>query len=417
MNKFLTWFASTLLLFSIASCGESTTTPIEDSTLAEYVGGEDWDDEWPDIWADENLPDQEESEYLCPICGLSLDSESHAEHTCFDNENRNTYVFEGTHPFVKLDSGVSGSLNKLSDSRGTYLGNWSCNAGAGVTYEVSVEEDTIACLGLTMTKHGKEDINPLVGMKLLVNNDRILRKCVLHKANNGQEWSEFGTSYVGCIALWKGSNIISFHVESKEIMSYDFQSITLISPKKVTLENYSGVEVHECTSKDPVTGKCKDYDCNHYECLDKDETGWNAFSIHGNDKTIHQNKSGTDLWNENEDCIGNVAAVGDIIIFAFNATEDGYGRLSLEHSTCGECILANVFDLYFNGELIDTGAKTSMSAHDWFNYEFDKVAYVKVKSGFNQFKMVHKDSFGFNIRSLEVALEKGSLESAQATLD
>jgi|GEM_PF-3061792 len=410
-----------LIPLLLASCGKSpSSSSVNPSgTLPEYVGGEDWDDDWNDPWAQESVPTESTCKALCPVCGKCLNPDC-AEHTekCYDLNGRTKQVFDAIDDRVTKKGGAMGALSVNQDDTNGYIGNFSLNIGAVLTFAIQSPAATVACLGVRVSRRASETILPFSAMSVTVNGESFVSRGPLKASSTGSDWFEFGDAYGGCVSLTEGTNVFEF-TPAEGVTSFNFKDLFLISSETLTLANASPEETHVCEKKN-ADGKCIDYDCNKYACLDKDETGWTEIKLEAKDERLAAIREDgvTSMYNAKEDTIGEVNNhVGQKNAFAFEATEDGYARISLEHNGCGLVKFTDLFHLFSNGETFETEGRTGGEPQDWFTYYTSKVGYVKVKKGTNTFQFNHDISpAGFNIKSITLCYQKGSCEFVSATV-
>ena len=413
-------FRLLLLPLFLASCSTSSDiSSTGDVTLPEYVGGEDWDDPWADPWAQESVPTEATCKAICPICGKCLDPDC-TEHTekCYDLNGRTKYVFHAVDDNVSKGSGSMGSMTIVADETNGYVGNFSLNIGSSLTFTIHSPVATVACLGIDISRKASEDILPFSLMNTTFNGESFVSRGPLKSSSTGSDWIDFGTAYGGCVNLVEGNNTFVFS-PMEGVTSFNFKDMFLISSAELSLQNASEATKHVCTSKN-AEGKCTDYDCNEYECLDKDETGWTEIKLAASDSRLKALREDgvTSMYNAKEDTIGEVNNhVGQKIAFAFSASEACYARISIEHNACGTVKFKNQFHMFFNGAAFPTEGRTGGEPQDWFTYYTSTVGYVKVQQGTNTFQFNHDIvTAGMNIKSITLCYQKGTCDFVEATI-
>lgn len=405
-----------LLLFGTAGCGGNPSdsgTPGGNGTIVE--------NEWEGDWDGGNLKVEEEEGVVhlctqqCDVCHGCLDLTCEDEvcaKKCPDEEGREKYVFSGVDSKVTKEGGVSVS--------GDYLGNINQNPNVKITYNIKAEQETVVCLGATISEMG-EDNTVTAETPITINGEPFVSRGYLRGGQTN--WTEFKTVWLGCVTLKEGVNVIVITNPHSDGQQYNFKDLTFLSPEVLTL--VSADEAHVCESKDEE-GKCTDYTCNEYACLDKAEPGWQELVIEGGDEKVL--KYGYDyydeeisLWNANENCIGNLTndfAYGQTVIFSFEATEKTTVRLTLNMSTTfAGSRFADMFEMTIDGTPIETGGRSGVaeSGGGWGVYVDGTVAYIEIEAGTHTFMLVHKDTkVGDNIRQLTISYAEGTITAVQA---
>lgn len=378
------------------------------------------DDEWHGNWErpdhrDDDNPTIHVCQNACTVCGKCLtDCEEEAcKEKCFDAHGRTEYIFSAIDDRVDKKGGVW--------VEGDHLGNINVNSNAEVIYYVKAEEDATVCLGATVSRM-YEDRYFSAGTPLYVNGELYFSRGMLK--GGATVWTDYCTMWLGCVNLIKGVNVIRF-VGTGRDDAYNFKDFTFLSDVQLKLVTADGD--HECTSKD-ANGKCTDYTCNAYACLDKNEDGWNTTEFGaGDDKILKYGTRGgkeQSLWNAAENCIGYMGE-GDksgwsnqTIILAFEASQDMVVRISMNTSTAmsAGATFGNMYTFTFNGEEITTGAKVNMVENGgWMTYTESKVMYLQAKAGKNTLMIVHKPvSMGDNVKKFVIAAQSGDITLAYA---
>ena len=421
-NSFLALVS--ILLLGLGSCGTASIADNPSSSssgeLSEYVGGEDWDSSWDDPWGSESVPSEGGAcDCICSVCGKCLDPDC-TEHTekCYDLNGRTKQDFYAIDDKVSRIGGSMGDVSVVSDADGGYVGNFSLNIGANISYSITSPKANRACIGINVSKKGSEDIHPFSLLTCKVNGAEFFSRGILHKAVSGSDWFEFGDSYGGCVDLKAGKNTFTF-TPNEDVTSFNFRDMFLISSETLTLDAYDEGSSHTCTSQN-ADGKCTDYDCNLLPCLDKDETGWTEKKLKaGDSKLVALREDGTtNMYNPVEDVIGEVNNyTGQKIAFSFSSTDDCYARVSLEHSGCGIVTFASMFHMFINGMAFITEGRTGGEPQDWFTYYTSTVGYIHLQKGDNTFQFNHDIiTSGFNIKSIILCYQSGACDFIQAAL-
>ncbi len=380
------------------------------------------DEPWLGNWERPDMPSEPEEElhfceHACYECGKCLvDCEDEVcKEKCYELGNRQQYVFNATDRRVEKLGGVN--------IEGDHIGNINQNPNVQIIYHIQSEKETTVCIGATISEMN-ESHYVTSDTPIFINDTPFYSRGYL-KAG-GTTWTNFFTVWLGCVQLQAGENVIKLTNPHADGQQYNFKDFTFLSPSELSW--YDASNMHPCESQN-AEGKCTNYDCNEWNCLDKDETGWNSLTIQGGDEKVlkyYYDASGQEktLWNEGEQCIGNIAnslitkIYKQTIIWAFEASEETYVRLTLNTSTTsGGTPFEDVFDMTMNGEAIHTkGALATVeSGAGWMTYVDSKVAYVKVQPGVSTFMLVHKDTnAGDNIKHLNISYQKGTITAAQA---
>lgn len=412
-NKFLKIMMLSLLSLGVIGCSENVP-----STSSIPDGDEPWSGNWerPDM---PDVPDVEIHlcEHACYECGKCLDdcTDEVCKEKCYEEGARTKYVFNATDQRVSKKGGVN--------IEGDHIGNINHNPNVEITFNIKSETETTVCLGATISEMN-ENHYITSDTPIFINGEQFYSRGYL-KAG-GTIWTNFFTTWLGCVTLKEGNNVIKLTNPHSDGQQYNFKDFTFLSPVK--LDWYDEHADHQCSSKNSE-GKCTDYDCNEWNCLDKEETRWQKLIIDGGDEKVlkyYIDSQGREksLWIEGEKCIGNIAnsfitnVYKQTIIWSFEATEETYVKLSLNTSTtCGGTPFNEVFDMTINDTNITTkGCLSSVeSGAGWTTYVDSTVAYVKAKPGINTFMLVHKDTnAGDNLKYLTLSYEKGTLSAAQA---
>lgn len=380
------------------------------------------DEPWLGNWERPDMPDTpiEEThicEHACYTCGKCLDPGCDDEvcaDKCYEAHGRTQYTFNATDRNVERKGGVN--------IEGDHVGNINQNPNVEIIYHITAASETTVCLGATISEMG-EDNYVTSDTPIFINGKQFYSRGYLRAGSTN--WSTFYTVWLGCVTLQEGDNEIKLTNPHADGQQYNFKDFTFLSSAELT---WTASEQHVCTHKNEA-GKCTDYTCNEYACLDKDETGWKQLTIEGGDDKVlkyYIDGSGAEksLWNANEQCIGAIAnslftgIYNQTIIFSFEATEETYVRLSLNMSTTsGGTDFADMFDMTMNGTPIVTGGRSgvSESGGGWAVWADGTVAYVKVQPGKNTFMLVHKaTNAGDNIKYLTLSYASGTLTAAQA---
>ena len=377
---------------------------------------------WIGNWERPDMPSEPEEElhlceHACYECGKCLvDCEDEVcKEKCYELGNRQQYVFNATDRQVEKLGGVN--------IEGDHIGNINHNPNAQIIYHIEAPSDVTVCIGATISEMN-ENHYITSDTPIFINDEPFYSRGYL-KAG-GTIWTTFYTAWLGCVQLKQGENVIKLTNPHSDGQQYNFKDFTFLSP--VELSWYNEKEKHPCETHN-AEGKCINYDCNEWNCLDKDETGWNSLTIQGGDEKVLKyfyDQSGNEksLWIEAEQCIGQIAnslitkIYKQTIIWSFEATEETYVGLTLNTSTTsGGTPFMDVFDMTMNGEAIQTKGclGTVDSGAGWGTYVDSKVGYVKVQPGKNTFMLVHKDTnAGDNIKYLTISYQKGTLTAAQA---
>ncbi len=249
---------------------------------------------------------------------------------------------------------------------------------------------------------------------------------------SGGGWTTYAESIVAFVHVKEGVN--TFKMVHKRVNAGDnIRSLKLTFPKGTftTVQAETDVKIHTCGHKN-AAGKCTDYTCNEYGCLDKEMTGWQSYTIDGGDDNVlkyYFDGEGNEhsLWNPSENTIGYLAngSMFDVhdqtVIWSFEATgvgEDTWVCLSISTGTYfGGASFADMYDFTFNGEAVTTGAVSgSVDGGGWLVFAEVPLIFVKVKEGVNTFKMMHTSvDAGDNIGSLKLTFPKGTFKAVQAT--
>lgn len=423
-------FLSLFSVVSITSCSPeaSSSGPIAD---------EEWHGNWE---GSEDIEDDPEIEIVCkqkcPICGKCLDPDCTIDtEKCYELGNRTKYEFLGADKRVKLTAGSKGPMNHVAS--GGYVDNFNNNEGAEIEYSIIAEEATTACMGATISMMPLA-MSLTTTCELYINDEQILSNSQV-KANlnwpyipgtntipSPNEWYNFTEYFIGCVNLKAGENTIRIVNPNRGAYQFNFKSIEFLSEVPLEMGNASGYVEHVCEHPNE-DGLCTDYDCNELVCMNKDESDWTHEKLTlaaKDDCVLKFDDSNDNIYNSapGEECIGFLDTYNShqTIIWSFNATEETYVRLSLEHSggRGHGSPYSDTWDLYFNGSSFKTGAlaKCNDDANMWNYgmYGHSTIAYVKAVPGKNTFKMIHKTDTGYNIRSLDVYNQKGELTIAQA---
>lgn len=417
MRKFTTAVALLLSLafVSFAGCAEK---PENDLSTPEppVTGEEPWQGNWerPDFVPDDPVDVVHLCESACYTCGKCLSdcTDPECAEKCYEPGDRQQYTFAGVDSHVEKRGGVSVNAD--------FLGNINLNATAEVTYHITAAEETTVCFGATISE--MTDTNYVTSdTPITINGEEFVSRG--HLDGGTTTWSTFYTVWLGCAVLQKGDNEIILRSQSSNT-SYNFKDFTFLSPVELT---WTEVEVHECTSKNEA-GKCTDYTCNELACLDKDETGWKTMAVDcSSEKVLKYYIDGEgqehSLWSEKEQLIGNIAnsiatgVYGQTVIFAVEATEETYLRISFNMSTThGGTEYDEMFEITVNGEPVKTGGVSgTASPSGWAVFAETTVCYVKLSAGVNTIMFVHKDTnAGDNIKNINLAYQSGEITLVQA---
>lgn len=382
------------------------------------------DEEWQGNWERPDMPDIPEEpdihvcNHACFVCGYCLDptcEEEACKIKCYEHDAegraRAEMVLNGTDERVNREGGVF--------IEGTHIGGVSQNANMKITWRVIAPEDVVVCLGATVSE--MTESNFVTGATpITVNGEPFYSRAEVPAGSTS--WTNFVTSWLGCVTLKEGVNDIVI-TNPNSSGAYNIQDIRFMTPVELEWSDALG---REPCSHQNEQGYCTDYDSNNFYCLKKDVTGWQKLNIWGgDDKVLKYNAGGGSLWNdaENEQCIGYIdgANTQQTVIWSFEATEETYVQLSLETSVNrGGAAFADLWELTFNGQPLATDGYTEVyegdtSAGVYATYTFSTVAYVKAQPGLNTFMMVHKNTtMGYNIRSLDLTYQNGTLAAAQA---
>ena len=419
--KFIKALSIVLPLSFVCSCNysqeSSEDTPSEDGDSVSY---NDWDS---NEWYNDEDPRGGKSDgggqivdekgYVCPICGHYFDETIEGEKHCGDVDGRSVYEFEAYDSKVMKTTGSFGAMSDVNDEHGHYIGNFSQNLGCKLEWKIKVEKACRVTLKLNCSNRTSTTYT-LKTIALRVNGVRIDNWSMLSKTPSASDWTSFITTTLGCVNLIEGENLISIGVED-DVASFNIHSLIVLSDEPLIWLNneYVDPDLTPCEHQDE-NGYCTDLDSNSYHCLNKDVSSWEKLEISGeNDEVL---KEGGCKWT-NENTIGIINDnVGQTISVAFNLTQDSYIRIDLEQSLSGvDNKYCDEWDFYFNDEKFTTGARTVKgNGQDWFIFEWTTIAYLKGKSGFNQFSMTHKVKRGDNIRAFNIYVKDGSASLAQA---
>ena len=426
INLLFTLFAVT----SLISCSPN-------SSGSEFLGDEEWHGNWE---GSEDIEDDPQIEIVCkqkcPVCGKCLDPDCTIDtEKCYDLNGRTKYEFLGSDKRVKVTAGSKGPLNQVAN--GGYIDNFNNNEGAEIEYTIIASEATTACMGATISMMPLA-MSLTTTCETYVNGEKLLSNSQV-KANlnwpyipgtttipSPNEWYNFTEYFIGCVNLKEGENTIRIVNPNRGAYQFNFKSIEFLSSVPLELGNASGYVEHVCENHN-ADGLCTNYDCNELVCLNKDETDWTHEKLTldaGEDYVLKFDDNNDNIYNSTpgEECIGYIDSYNSnqTIIWSFNATEETYVRLSLEHSGGlghGSPYI-DTWNLFFNDEQFTTGAlaKCNDDANKWNYglYGHSTIAYVKAKPGKNTFKMIHNSTTGYNIRSLDIYNQKGELSPAQA---
>ena len=403
-----------VLAFGLSACKPENSGDVPPGTDEEWQGN--W--ERPDTPSEPDEPEVHVCNHACFVCGLCLDpscEEEECKEKCYETDcegrERSEMVLSGIDERVNREGGVF--------IEGTHIGGVSQNANMKITWRVIAPEDTVVCLGATVSEMTESNFITSA-TPITVNGEPFYSRAEVPAGATA--WTNFVTSWLGCVTLKEGVNDIVI-TNPNSSGAYNIQDIRFMTPVELEWADALGRET--CTHKNEQ-GLCTDYDSNKYYCLNKDVTGWNKLNIWGgDDKVLKYNPGGGSLWNdaENEKCIGYIdgANTQQTIIWSFEATEETYVELSLETSVNrGGSSFADLWELTFNDQPIETEGYTVVYAGDtsagvYATYTFSTVAFVKAQPGLNTFMMVHKNTtMGYNLRSLDLIYQNGTLTAAQA---
>jgi len=421
MKKHIVFSLISILLLGLASCDNTSSITYSSDSL----GG--WDDPWDVSWPDEDESESTNSSdtclHRCLVCGKCLDDEcdeAYEGERCSDLNGRTSYEFNAISGKVLLGEGSLGSLAVVDSDN--YIGNFNHNVGSSINYVINAPEESDSCLQVTLSMMPDEE-NVTSCCVVKVNGEQQSSYGTLSADPNGESWVNFSTVTLGCVTLNKGQNTISLGVENDTAQQFNVRSISLISPNVLTQLDANDPDADAVCNHQDADGYCTDYDSNDLCCLNKREDGWTVTNINGeDDRVIKKSDTRDDLWNDDpsEQCIGYISSDTDKarIAWAFTISEDCYVRFSLENSTCGKYSkFTDVWNMTLNGEEMITDGRTSNTSQSFWTYEMSKVGYFKATAGFNLFEMEHMVSFGYNIRSLEISIQKGTLEISQAEMN
>ncbi len=424
LNLFLAILLSLTFVFTTACAGGEDSTGGANSAGGEVEVPSHGEEPWLGEWERPDMPDNGGNgsyEYVCEhkcfVCGkcISMYSEESAcEEKCYEANGRELYTFNATDPRVDLKGGVS--------VEGDHIGNINNNANAQIIMHVTAPEETVVCLGATISEMNEAKY-VTSNTEIFVNNEKYISRGYLEAGPT--TWTTFKTVWLGCVTLHAGDNEIKFSNPNSDGQQFNFKDFSFLSPVELT---WTTLETHECASKD-ANGKCTDYTCNKKECLDKNEDGWKRLIVQGGDEKVLKygfSRGGDEfsLWNASEGCIGNIAnnsVTGyhdQTIIFSLNATEETFVRLSLNMSThCAGTSFSEMFEITLNGEEIVTEGVTgkSLSGSGWGIYVDGTVAYLKLSAGDNTIIFRHKHTnAGDNVKYMTVSYQNGTIEAIQA---
>lgn len=405
-----------LLLLGATACSGNVSSSITSGSSTSH-GDTPWSGNWekPGVSIDSQPPLTHLCEAACYTCGKCLTdcTDPVCAEKCFELNGRTQYTFSAIDDHVEKKGGVS--------IEGDHIGNINVNPNAKLIYHITAAEDTVVCFGATISEMNDES-HITSETPITVNGEQFYSRGYMESKSTN--WTVFSTVWLGCLELKQGDNEIILENHNTSGVQYNFKDFTFLSPTELT---WTPIEEHICTSKDE-NGKCTNYDCNEFNCLDKAVDGWNNLIIQGSDEKVlkyYIDDSGEEhsLWIENEGVIGQLAnssitgIYNQTIIFSFEATEETYVELTLNTSTVfGNTPYEEMYDLTFNGEPIVTGGvSASSTTPGWADFKESTVAFVKAKKGLNTFKMVHKPvNAGDNIKYLSLTYQNGDITIAQA---
>ncbi len=293
-----------------------------------------------------------ECEHKCPVCGGCLDLECEDEACavkCGAGKTGHSYEAEN----ALREGGDNGYMSVVTGANGTYVNNVYGNAGARISFTVTVESDVTASLSVTMTGAAQTTVFT-DEMRTTVVDAAGTRTHFESPAEAPHATSErFGEVMLGCVSLKAGENTITFEaVDFIELKSganndhgYHIDKITLYG------DGLSADE-HECGSVCPVCGKCTDLDCEDPVCAEKcgDEYESEHYRLEAETAKFGEGVNGLPKVESNGTHVGNFSEnEGASLTFTFDADKAGKATLYVGSSYRNvERLFTDGFNVYVN---------------------------------------------------------------------
>lgn len=310
---------------------------------------------------------------VCPDCGGCLDADCGDEacaEKCGDDKSA-TYVFEAED--ATFGAGTGGTPRV--ESNGDFVGNFSENAGATITFAFNAES---AGKGTLIVGASYRNVERAFtdGFNVYVNDPEKTSPMSSPAAVPGSRsvggdwniWDQSARVILGCIDIAEGENTVVLEVKSDNTnTAFNLDYIRIATDVALPGAEVDGPEpepgVHVCESECPVCGKCTDMTCEDPVCAEKcgDALEQTVRFEAENARLTDGAKGGVKVESNGKYVGGLSENRGAKVTFTFNVTGGSEGDLtatlyagSTYRST--DISFTDGFNVYVNGNLIENRA-------------------------------------------------------------
>ncbi len=186
-----------------------------------------------ELLCDDELTEVHKCTQVCPTCGKCLDLDCELPE-CEDKctvENSVEYKFDAEN--AELKDGMSAVSVKTVNDR-TVVTGLNRNNGASVSFTVYAEHDITVNPVITVSKRlNKVRVSDVFAVT--VGNTVFTTTATVPAAGEGvADMSEFADVNLGCMALKRGKNVVTFAVRTGDDKGFDFDRVTFRAAEEVT---------------------------------------------------------------------------------------------------------------------------------------------------------------------------------------
>lgn len=344
-------------------------------------------------------------EHTCPICGKCTDygcDDPVCADKCggdnpvytFEAEDERVVLSEGT--VTNSDGSQTVSMPSVSKEEGateTYIGNFSCNVGAAITFYVAVEEDTTASLVISVSKTNRyASLTNIVSV--FVNDEMIENRAdFIEYEDENDSWVDFVDVNLGCVELKAGQTNVIKLVQVSNERGNNINALRLRSATQPTLAN-------------PPSGY--------------GDENWTSYDFNASDGEGITYSSG--IVVNDGGYFGMVSgSIGQYMLWQIDADSAGQAVLYLGASVRADMYnFSDSFNLTVNGKNVQCGAAMPSGGDNWETFRYVALGKVNLVEGTNVIKLTvisGNGSIGCNIQGLRVRSETAELTAHSGQAD
>ena len=344
-------------------------------------------------------------EHTCPICGKCTDygcDDPVCADKCgggnpvytFEAEDERVVLSEGT--VTNSDGSQTVSMPSVSKEEGateTYIGNFSCNVGAAITFYVTVEEDTTASLIVSVSKTNRyASLTSIVSV--FVNDEMIENRAdFIEYEDENDSWIDFVDVNLGCVELKAGQTNVIKLVQVSNERGNNVNAIRLRSAASASLAN--------------PPSEYGDESWTSYDFNAADGQGITYSS------EIQVNEGGY---------FGMVSGnAGQYMLWQIDADSAGQAVLYLGASVRAEMYgFSDAFNLTVNGKNVPCDVEMPSGGDNWETFRYVALGKVNLVQGTNIIKLTvisSNGATGCNVQGLRVRSETAVLTAHAGQAD